>query len=249
MKSRRGYTLLELVIACSLVTLVLAAMYSMVSSVVNFQTEAVRKSSVSAWNAVSMNMMTKEVEDATVIYYPDPNSTQSNSILGCSNWSTIQQNSTTGGSMDASTNTTYFYYCLDTTTGPSAPSGAKIPVLRRIAASGPNVSCPARGAYSPTSGPVPCTNTAPTLSGAALYNSNDIVASAVNLPPSGYMFTYAGNAAANSMNVAFVIGNESAETPGTATANAPTNAHIVNPQTSTVNISIAVNRSYLDSKD
>jgi hypothetical protein len=251
MKTRGGYTLLELIIASSLVTLVLAAMYSMVSSVVNFQTEAMRKSSVSGWNAVSMNMMTKEIEDATVIYYPDssaPSLGNSNAVLGCSNWSTSQQGAATGGTMNAAANVTYFFYCLDTTTGPTAPSGTTIPVLRRIAATGTGVTCPAKATYSPTAPPVACSKTTVALTGSGI-NTNDIVASEVNVPASGFIFTAGVTAAQNSLNVNFVLGNESAESPGTATANAPTNAHIVNPQTSTVNVTIAVNRSYLDSKD
>ena len=243
-KNRRGYTLLELIIACSLVMIVLYGLYTSFSSMVNFQSEALRKSSVNSWTVASLGTMTKEIENATILYFPNSANTPTNNILGCSNWSNQAINPGTGlkgYTLDPSSPVTEFYYCLDTTSGPTDATGAHINLLRRIAVVG--AACPT-GAVAP--GSMGCTNA--TSLGAG--GTNDVIATEVNFIPggSGSLFSYNTSASANGVNLTFVIGNPNPA--GTAEASGtPSSARIVNPQTTTVNTTIALDRPYMDSND
>jgi type II secretory pathway pseudopilin PulG len=240
--NRRGYTLLELIIACSLVMVVLYGLYTTLSSMTNFEVEAVRKSSVNSWSNVSLSVMTKEIEDANVVYFPDSGTTQTTAVLGCSNWSTKTNGATSGAALDPSLPVKMFYYCLDKTTGPTQPiSGAQIYVLRRMSAT--VASCPAYGAVSPAT--YACTSGYPLGAG----STNDVIATEVNFVNGlSYMFSYNNNAAANAVNVNFQVGNPNPAGVA-APSGTPSNGRIVNPQTSTVNTTIQIERPYMDSND
>jgi type II secretory pathway pseudopilin PulG len=247
---RRGYTLLELMFACLLVMIVLYGLYTTLSSMVNFETAALRKSSVDSWSNASVQTMSQEIENATVIYVPSPaTTTTSNTIFGCTNWLPQMNGPASGAGADSSLPVVEFYYCLDTTTGPPSPAGTPIPVLRRIAAAGnpaagiSNPTCPA----VPATGPGSCTSA--TSIGGAGTQSNIVIASDVNLASgAGQLFTYTGSALANAVNINFVVGNPN-PSGTTPPSDVPTNARIVSPQTSTVNTTVQVERPYMDSND
>jgi type II secretory pathway pseudopilin PulG len=233
---RDGYTLLELIVACLLVMIVLYGLYSTISSMARFQVEAVRKGGVNGWSNTSLSVMTKEIESADAIIAPT--SAGGNTMMGCANWST-RGGSDGSGAIDPTLPVTWFQYCYDSATGPNAPGGSVIPVLRRIASTGTSVSC--SGAAM-----VACTDTAKL--GAAGTQTNDIIALNVTGPAvvAGKIFTFTSDGTA--INVNFVVGSNAPSTPGTAPT-APSNAYITNPQTSTVNTSVQISRNYLNSND
>jgi type II secretory pathway pseudopilin PulG len=240
--NRRGYTLLELIIACSMVMIVLYGLYTTLSSMVNFEVEAVRKSSVNSWSNVSLSVMTKEIEDANVLYFPDAANPSTNGILGCTNWSTKMNGPATGAALDAALPVKLFYYCLDTTTGPTQPiTGAQINVLRRMSLT--VASCPLYGAVTPTT--YACTSGNPLGAG----STNDVIATQVNYV-NGLTSIFSDNNGtyASVVNVNFQLGD-----PNPAGATAPSgsasNARIVNPQTSTVNTTVQLERSYMNTND
>jgi hypothetical protein len=237
MKSNRvGYTLLELVIASLLVMVVLYGLYTTISSLTNFEVEGVRKGSVDSWTNAALAQMTREIENADLIMYPSAANPQTTQVYGCTNWSNKAGSAGTGGPLDTTNPTvTKFYYCLDTTSGPSSPGGGPIAVMRRMAISGVGLTCDAVN----TAGPA-CTSGSPLGAG----STNDVIATQVSAP-AGYVFSYT---ATNAVTVNFVVGDPNPTTVG-ANANTPSNARIINPQTTTVNTTIQFRRAYLNSSD
>ncbi len=252
---RRGFSLLELVLALSFAAIVLYGITSVFTSLTKFEFEAVRKNSVDGWSQASLSSMTKEIEDATIIYFPSAafaglsGVSATNGILGCTNWSTMLNNglnnATSGGPLDPSLPVVQFYYCYDATSGPTpAPSINPVAYLRRIAASGAAVTCPAVGAVNP--GTYPCHG------GSVLprQTSNDVIATNVNLTPGNTdMFFYYKSGPAEGVSLNFLVGNPTPGPPGGSQSGVPSAANITNPQTLLVQTSIALNRPYMNSND
>lgn len=119
-----GFTLLELIIALSISTIVLIGSFSMLSSMVQYEVEGMRKGSINGWSLAALVAMNREIENANVLVYPPPGGS-SNAMSVCTNWSRISGASLDGGAVKV------YSYCWDSSAN----------VMRRKTAGG----CPAMG--------------------------------------------------------------------------------------------------------
>jgi prepilin-type N-terminal cleavage/methylation domain-containing protein len=127
-----GVTLIELLVAVSLSSIVLIGVFSMTASMVQYEVEGLRKGTVTGWSLASLVAMNREIEGASVLVYPAAGS-GANYLVVCSNWSRILNNNA-GGLLDATSTLTAYFYCYD----------AASAVLRRMTST---ASCPA--SYAP----------------------------------------------------------------------------------------------------
>ena len=181
-RDRRGFSLLELVIALSLSAVVLISVFSIAASMVQFEVEGGRKGSVTAWSLASITAMNRDIASASVIQYPTALNS-ANSLVVCTNWTTLlnapngQQLSTIGPGPSV------LYYCWDNSAN----------VLRRMAVL--NTNCPNSGV-----GPPACS--------AVGYGAGSVVATAVYQNSGNWVFTN-DNLVTNSIRIRFVVGNPS----------------------------------------
>ncbi|MDE2143608.1 MAG: prepilin-type N-terminal cleavage/methylation domain-containing protein [Elusimicrobia bacterium] len=134
-RSHDGFTLLELVIATSLSTIVLVGIFSMGASMVQYEAEGMRKGSINGWSLASLVTMNRELEDASALVYPTTGS--QDSLVFCSNWSRLAgaQINTAAGNYAV-----VYYYCWDAASN----------VLRRMTSPlTANTPCPSSSGYSP----------------------------------------------------------------------------------------------------
>ncbi len=244
--NRRGFTLVELMIALALSSLVLYAIFNVVGSMTKFQGEAVRKSSVNVWSEATLSQMTTEIENANLLYFPSPMYPGANGIMGCANWSSSTYGAGAGGALNPSSSVTLFYYCYDTTSGPIiAPNTQPVAFLRRISRSGVGVTCP-----PPPVNPASQSCNAGTVppGGGGGVMTNDVIATEVNLNGTPTMFTFNANNLGEGVNLNFIVG---VPTSGYATSGSGSQsaADIVNAQYITVQRAIAVMRPYMNSND
>ncbi|MDD5656526.1 MAG: prepilin-type N-terminal cleavage/methylation domain-containing protein [Elusimicrobia bacterium] len=141
MTRRRGFTILELVIALSLASVVFMAIVGIAAQVVRWEIESRGRGSNTGWTLLSLQRMNRELQLATVLYCPYRDAShfgcpgpESDVLSGCGNYSFL--NGSFGGANDASQPITAFYYCV----GPlgSAYAGS----LLRYEARGIGASCP-----------------------------------------------------------------------------------------------------------
>lgn len=119
-----GFTLLELIIALSISSIVLIGSFSVLTSMVQYEVEGMRRGSINGWSLAGLVAMNREIESANALVYPIAGGS-ANSMSVCTNYSRIK-----GGSLDGGASRTYSY-CWD--------SGVN--VLRRMTAAG----CPGLG--------------------------------------------------------------------------------------------------------
>jgi prepilin-type N-terminal cleavage/methylation domain-containing protein len=121
-----GFTLLEMVVALSISSIVLIGVFVMLSSMVQYEVEGMRKGSVNAWSLASLVAMNGEIEAANLLAYPRGGS-GANTLVVCSNWSRLMSslggtmNTLGGGAMNtlgggAGVGPTVYSYCWDSTT-------------------------------------------------------------------------------------------------------------------------------------
>lgn len=225
-RRRGGFTLLELLIAIGLGALVLVALYSILGSAVRFQVESLRKGSVTGWSLASLTKMSKELEDAQVLVWPqEPPSDTSDYLVACINWSR-----TPGvGRIDATQPVTVFYYCYD---------GNADGKLWRYYDVGNAVSCPASSPGNPPALP-PCNGGfTPTGQGGA-----DVIAVGVNRLAPTNPKVFALDDDIRGVRVRYTIGRRAVGVP---TAGQP---DIRNPQFMDVNLGIPLQRQYINTND
>lgn len=117
MKTRRGLTLIEMIVAIFLSSLVLLAIVGVAAQMIRFQMEGTTKSGVAGWTMISLDQMNRELQDATALYCPSAGpgygcgSTTSSYLSGCKNYSLMPPGSRI--SPDLSVPITAFYYCVD----------------------------------------------------------------------------------------------------------------------------------------
>lgn len=132
-RATAGYTLLELIVALSMSTIVLVGIFSIMSTMMQYELDGLRKGSVNGWSLSSLVAMNREIEGASVLAYPTSGG-GGDSLIVCANWSRLVGAS--GGVLNGGSGTVY-YYCFDSTNN----------VLRRKSASG---ACPASPATPPS---------------------------------------------------------------------------------------------------
>lgn len=114
-RERSGFSLIELIIAISLATLVLVAIVNLSTSMVRFQMEGIRRGSVTGWALVSFTRMTRDIENANVLVYPTAGAANSDTLVACNNWSRIQPELCGAGDYrtDCSRPVEVLYYCFN----------------------------------------------------------------------------------------------------------------------------------------
>lgn len=108
-RGRRGFTLVELIVALVLSAFILVGIVGVATQMVRFQMEGQRKGEVSGWTLLSLAKMHKELEDASVLDFPSITNTTGDHISGCSNYTRV-----TDAPIDDSLPVTAFWYCVET---------------------------------------------------------------------------------------------------------------------------------------
>ncbi len=106
-----GFTLLELIIALSLSLFVLVAVIAVVTAVIRYQFEGLRKGQVTGLTLYSLARMHRELENATHLDLPSTASPAGSVLSGCSNWSANMN--PLPNQIDSSQPVEAFYYCVD----------------------------------------------------------------------------------------------------------------------------------------
>lgn len=136
-KSTAGVSLIELIIAVALSTVVLVGIFSVMTSMVQTQVEGGRKGSVTAWSLASLKSMSTDIASASSLVYPDSNSadhlTSADMLVVCTNWS-----QKSGDRIDATSNNQILYFCYDGTR-----------LWRGATDAATNTACPSPSGYSP----------------------------------------------------------------------------------------------------
>jgi prepilin-type N-terminal cleavage/methylation domain-containing protein len=185
-KDRRGFSLLELIIALSISSVVLITIFSIAASMIQYEVEGERKGSVTAWSLASISNLNRDVAGASVIEWPNGAGSADNSLVLCNNWSRsgpmppAAAAPPNGGLISGLVPVTVIYYCWDSTSN----------VLRRWQVNG---GCPNVGA-----GPPACN--------AATYGAGSVVATAVYQNAGNWVFTNDA-AVKNAVHMMFTIGN------------------------------------------
>lgn len=216
LKRRRnagGFTLLELIIALSISSIVLIGSFSMLSSMVQYEVEGMRKGSVNGWSLASLVAMNREIEGASVLVYPTAGGS-ADALVVCSNWSRLMN--TTGGAPLGAGPTRIYTYCWD------AASNA----LRRMNPPGAG-SCPGVG-YTPPA----CT--------VGSYGSDSLIATGVYRDASNNFIFTADPATAGTVRIRYTVGKA---TPGTALNEGNGMTKFVNPQTMTFDTRLTLDKS------
>jgi prepilin-type N-terminal cleavage/methylation domain-containing protein len=194
---KSGFSLIELVIAVSLASLVLVAVASLAMQMTRSQVEGIRSGTMTGWSVVSYITMAKEIEDANVLAYPIVDGTAQDAIMICKNWSrNAGATPGVGAKLDANGVVSVIQYCLDTT-APVAPLTGF--VMRRYARASAAEVCPAAAA------PVACNAAGPGWieNGAA---SNAVVGFRVERLTGQAIFLRSN--AIGGVRVRYVIGNQ-----------------------------------------
>lgn len=109
---RRGYTLVELLVAISLSAIVMSGIISVASSVIRYQVEGGTRGDVAGWTLMNLHRMNQELEAATFI-----TTRTTNGLIGCHNFSRILKYGTESGKYDTTSPITWFHYCAATVSG------------------------------------------------------------------------------------------------------------------------------------
>lgn len=221
-----GYTLVELLIAITMSSIVLVGIYSIVSTFVNIEVEGVKRGSITGWSLAGIDAMNREIEGANVMVWPTVALGADDTMTTCMNWSRITAGPATGGNLNGvgisggggvGQNVLVYYYCYD--------SGNKI--LRRMVTSG--ATCPAAAA-----GPA-CTSAGYT---GGLYGANNVIATSVYRSGAAKVFTR--DDALNAVRIRFIVGNPN-PTPNTPLAG-PNYGNVTNPQTLPMDTRVSLDR-------
>lgn len=131
-RPEQGFTLLELIIALSISSIVLIGSFSVLTAMVQNEVEGMRHGSVSSWSLASLVNMNREIEEANALVYPPPGGSASAASF-CKNYSRIS-----GAALSSSDPIRYYSYCYDSSAN----------VMRRMEGGG----CPGLGTAPPTCG-------------------------------------------------------------------------------------------------
>jgi len=227
--SRRGFSIIELVIAVSLASMVLVGVATIASQMARSQVEGIRGGTATGWSLVSYLSMAKEIEDANVLAYPIANAATADSLIVCKNWSRMT-GALPGGPLDTNAGAmeAVVQFCVDTTD----PANL---VVRRFA----NVSTVAAGlAPCPCPGaPGPC-NAAPVACIAApagTWTETGVIG--FRMERLGGLAMFQRDDSIGGVRVRYVIGRQ------TPTTNDP------NPKNTPFNFGIAMQKHYSSTLD
>jgi prepilin-type N-terminal cleavage/methylation domain-containing protein len=83
----KGVTLIELIIALSLSSIVLVASFSVMTSMVQFQMEGGKKGAVTGWSLASLSALNRDIARSSTIAFPANPGESGNTLILCTNWS------------------------------------------------------------------------------------------------------------------------------------------------------------------
>ena len=213
----RGFSLLEMLIAMTLASVVLVGIFTAFSSMIRHQIEGAKKSTATGWALASLSKMAKEIEQCTVMPYPSAGS--ADMFVGCTNWS----RSIPGPIVNDNT-ATLVYYCYD----------ASANAIRRLAVR-PIVAPPAALVCPVATAARPACNAG---GSAGAGGTNEIIAVDVYKNGGANLFTKDDNI--GGVRVRFVVGKQTY----TPVAGQPP---VVNPQFLKFDTGISLIRSYISS--
>ncbi len=200
----RGFSLIELVIATGISSAVLIGVLSIAASMVQYEVESGRKSSVTAWSLASITAMNRDIASGSVIQWPNVAGGVADSLVICTNWSRLAGGGPPNGAQLSLIGPapTVISYCWQAASN----------VLRRRVVAG---NCPNFAAVPPA-----CT--------AANYGGSSVVATGVYRIGANSIFQN-DPLIQNAVRMQFVVGN-----PNQGTVNAGGGAaNFVNPQSLT----------------
>ena len=216
-RRRAGFTLLELVIALSLSSIVLIGVFSMMASMMTYEAEGLRKGSVNAWSLASLVAMNREIEGASVFVYASASPPQT--LVVCSNWSRLLTASGVGAKISAIDNVTVYNYCWDQANN----------LLRRSITTGAGVTCPSSVGFAPLA-----------CNSAAYGGASSVIATGVFQDSLGDPIFTADPTSTGTIRIRYVVGNPSAGVSANE-GNGLTN--FVNPQTMAFDTRITLDKA------
>lgn len=220
---KRGFSLIELVIAVALASFVFIGVATIAGQMVRSQMEGIRSGTVTGWSLVSYMAMAKEIEDANVLAYPIANGAAADAVVVCKNWSRMM-GAPPGGKLNNNTTpaganfVSVVQYCVDS----SVPSDL---VLRRFENLGAAVACPNPGV------PVGCT-AAPS----GTWTATGVVGFRLE-KLAGFPSMFTRDNAVGGVRIRYAIGRQ------TATTNEPV------PKFTPFNIAVSMQRQYTSTLD
>lgn len=185
-RNASGFTLLEILVATVLSTVVLLGLFNLVTSMTTSEVNSARTGTVSAWSLTGAKAMATDIAGSSTLSYPAPGGTGADYLIVCSNWS--PKMNTSGGATLNGGAPKSMQYCFDTTD--AAPFGNSI--LRRTTSACPTV---------PVS---PCTS--------GNYGTDSIVVTGVYRDAANHavFYTEPNSQIPNAVRVRYSVGNPTA---------------------------------------
>jgi prepilin-type N-terminal cleavage/methylation domain-containing protein len=107
-----GFTLIELIVACALSSIVLIGMFSITTNMVAAEVNGMRTGTVTAWTIASIGAMNADISGAGAIGYPTIGAPTQDFLTVCTNWSSKLA---VPAAIDNTVGNTVTIYCYDTT--------------------------------------------------------------------------------------------------------------------------------------
>ncbi len=141
MRRRRaspGFSLIELIIACSLSTIVIIGVMELMSSMVMTEVDGMRQGTITSWALANINAMNADISAAAYLSRPVAGATDTTLIV-CTNWAANALGAGVPGVVSPGAKVlmtppaTYavdavYYYCYDTADGPPFKNS----ILRKV---------------------------------------------------------------------------------------------------------------------
>lgn len=199
-----GFTLVEMLVATVLASIVLLGTFNFVTTMVSSQVNAERSSTVTAFSIAGISVMNNDIAAAGAVGYPALG-VSADSLIVCTNWS---NRTAPPAQVSASFTVDVYYYCYDTSDAP--PYGNAI--LRKVVKNAG--SCP--------TAPPACTNGS---YGGGAYGADTVVATGVYRDASADPVFFTDNKTLNAVRLRYQVGDPNANATsaggngGTITAN------------------------------
>jgi len=182
---RKGFTLMEMIIAVFLSTMVLLGIIAVAASMVRQHFESISQGEVSGQTLLSLDQMNNEIENANSLVAPNSTTTSGNVLSSCENWSLLY-----GQALNSAPNAQVesYYYCAAPTKASVHEPGAydlwRYSCKKTVGSPGSNI-CP-----FPALGGACGVGSAPAVAGATCSGPVNVIYNALYLEPSFGNFFY-----------------------------------------------------------
>jgi prepilin-type N-terminal cleavage/methylation domain-containing protein len=105
-----GFTLIELIVAVALSTIVLIGVFSLMTNMVQTEVTSMRNGTVTVWSLASISAMNADIVGSSYLSYPSPGPGQ-DSLVTCTNWSPIAAAGGVAGPVNTAAGNTVYEYC------------------------------------------------------------------------------------------------------------------------------------------